>query len=104
MHGIYTFKRDDPNFRIRIISQRSKQGMSVQDNLNHRRPDLKIKVLTWAESGITKTQFCEYVKKTLKERIISIFSLLIESGMDITIHKTNNRPICAVKATHRWRL
>ena len=79
------FKNMDPNFRICIISQSSKQCMSLNDNIMKKDPELKIKMLTGTHSGITKTVYFEDIKNTLEPCDVFIFSPVIESGVDITI-------------------
>ena len=41
LNASHTFKREGPNYIIRIISQRSKQFMSLQDDLTIKFPDQK---------------------------------------------------------------
>ena len=68
------FKNMDPNFRICIISQSSKQCMSLNDNIMKKDPELKIKMLTGTHSGITKTVYFEDIKNTL-EHVMSLYSV-----------------------------
>ena len=57
--------KSDPNFRICIVSQSTKQAMSINEDLNRRYPDLKIKILTGSDSGATKKDYFEDINKTL---------------------------------------
>ena len=61
------FKNMDPNFRICIISQSSKQCMSLNDNIMKKHPELKINMLTGTDSGITKKAYFENINKTLED-------------------------------------
>ena len=79
------FKNIDSNFRICIISQSSKQCMSLNDDIMNKHPKLKIKMLTGTDSGITKKDFFEDINTTLELCNVFIFSPVIESGVDITI-------------------
>ena len=79
------FKNIDPNFRICITSQSSKQCMSFNHDRRKKHPELKIKMLTGTHSGITKTVYFEDIKNTLEPCDVFIFSPVIESGVDITI-------------------
>jgi len=57
--------KSDPNFKLRIVSQSSKQAMSTNEDLNRRYPDLKINILTGSDSGATKKEYFDDINKTL---------------------------------------
>lgn len=78
-------KNSDPNFKICIVSQSSKQAMSLHDDIMRRHSDLKINVLTGYDSGITKKACFEDINKTLEACNVFIFSPVIESGVAITL-------------------
>ncbi|MFM7988334.1 MAG: hypothetical protein ACKPKO_54385, partial [Candidatus Fonsibacter sp.] len=56
LHDIDEFK-SDRNFKICIVSQSSKQSMSINEDLNRRYPDLKIEILIGSDSGATKKDY-----------------------------------------------
>ncbi|MFM7985958.1 MAG: hypothetical protein ACKPKO_42245 [Candidatus Fonsibacter sp.] len=55
----------DPNFKICIVSQASKQAMSINEDLNRRYPDLKINILTGSDSGATKNDYFDDIKQDI---------------------------------------
>ena len=58
LKAIDEFKKHPPNFRISIVSQSSKQAMSINEDLIRRYPELKINILAGSDSGMTKKEYC----------------------------------------------
>ena len=79
------FKNSDPNVKICIVAQSYKQTVSLHDHILRRHPELKINMLTRAESGITKM-----LNIAMKHwRRVFAFSPVIESGVDVTMPTKN---------------
>ena len=74
MKDIDEFKNNDPNIKICIIPQSSKQAMSINANLIRNHPALNINILTGSDSGMTKKEYFEDINLTLQACIIFIFS------------------------------
>ena len=64
----------DPNFRICIISQSSKQCMSLEDDIMKKHPELKIKMLTGTDSGVTKKAYLKIFTKHWR-RVMFLYSV-----------------------------
>ena len=56
LHDINKFNNYEPNFKICIVSQSSNQSINTNEDLIRKYPDLKIKLLTGSDSGITKNK------------------------------------------------
>lgn len=80
-----TFQRQDPTFRVCIVSQSSTQALSLEEDLRTRFPNLKVKRLVGIDSGETKKQFLEDINQSLSDTNVFLYSPVIESGVDITI-------------------
>ncbi len=79
------FHVEDPRFRVCIVSQSSTKVVALETELNARYPHLKIKRLIGSDSGETKRQALEDINETLEDVNVFLYSLVIESGVDITV-------------------
>ena len=83
LNDIDEFQNADPNFRIRIVSQSFKQAISSNDDLIRRYPELKIKILSGSDSGMTTKEYCEDINETCSACNVFILSHVTESGVNI---------------------
>ncbi|MFM7978867.1 MAG: hypothetical protein ACKPKO_06085, partial [Candidatus Fonsibacter sp.] len=68
-----------------ILSQSSTKVIALEAGLKERYPHLYIKRLIGPDSGETKRQALEYINETLEDVNVFLYSLVIESGVDITV-------------------
>ncbi|MFM7989316.1 MAG: hypothetical protein ACKPKO_59380, partial [Candidatus Fonsibacter sp.] len=76
---------EDPQFRVCIVSQSSTKVLVLETELKEQFPHLKIKLLIGSDSGETKRQALEDINETLEDVKVFLYSLVIESGVDITV-------------------
>ena len=82
---IARYYEQDPRFRVCIVSQISTKVVALESELKERYPHLNIKRLIGSDSGETKRQALEDINETLEDANVSLYSSVIESGVDITV-------------------
>ena len=79
------FYKEDPNFRVCIVSQSSSKVNALYDRIKEQCPHLVVKKLVGADGGETKRQFFEDINVTLESANVFMYSPVIEAGVDITV-------------------
>ncbi|MFM7983803.1 MAG: hypothetical protein ACKPKO_31210, partial [Candidatus Fonsibacter sp.] len=77
--------KQDPRFRVCIVSQSSTKVVVMETELRERYPHLNIKRLIGSDSGETKRRALEDINETLEDVNVFLYSPVIELGMDITV-------------------
>ena len=79
------FHREDPSFRVCVVSQSSSRAVALQAEISQKRPHLKALSLVGTDGGETKRRFMENINETLQDVNVFLYSPVIESGVDITV-------------------
>ena len=79
------FYKEDPKFRVCIVSQSSSKVNALYDRIKEQCPHLVVKKLVGADGGETKRQFFEDINVTLESANVFMYSPVIEAGVDITV-------------------
>ena len=98
---IERFSKEDPRFRICVVSQSASEALGLAEELRRAYPKLVVKSLVGADSGETKRQMLSNINETLKDTNIFIYSPVLEAGVDITVKVKKNTECCAPAATPR---
>ena len=79
------YYKEDPQFRVCIVSQSSSKVDALYDRLREQLPHLVGKKLVGADGGETTRRFLEAMNVTLEDTNVFLYSLVIEAGVDITV-------------------
>ena len=79
------FYKEDPKFRVCIVSQSSSKVNVLYDQIKEQLPHLTVKKLIGQDGGETKKQFFEDINETLEDTNVFLYSPVIEAGVDITV-------------------
>jgi hypothetical protein len=79
------YDKEDPKFRVCIVSQSSSKCLALYDKIREQLPHLVVKKLIGQDGGETKKQFFEDINETLENANVFLYSPVIEAGVDITV-------------------
>jgi len=79
------FYKEDPKFRVCIVSQSSSKCLALYDKIREQLPHLVVKKLIGQDGGETKKHFFEDINVTLENTNVFLYSPVIEAGVDITV-------------------
>ena len=79
------YYKEDPRFRVCIVSQSSSKVDALYDRLRKQLPHLVVKKLVGADGGETARRCFEDINVTLEDTNVFLCSPVIEAGVDITV-------------------
>ena len=79
------YYKEDPKFRVCIVSQSSSKCLALHDKIKEQLPHLAVKKLTGQDGGDTKKQFFEDINETLENANVFLYSPVIEAGSDVAV-------------------